>query len=251
MLLGAQMYTLRNYCQNEKDLGYSLEKIAEIGYKTVQISGIGPIPPAKVRALCDAAGLQIVITHTSPDRMLVDIDSVIEDHNIMECKYIGIGSMPERYRRQEWFHRFAEDFQPIAERVKAAGKLLMYHNHDFEFEKYNGEYILQSLANDFKQDEMGFTLDTYWVHAAGCDVVSWIEKLTGRLPCIHLKDMEVFAGKPLMAPVMEGNLDFPKIIKAFEHAGTKFMFVEQDVCRQSPFDCLKISYENLKNLGYQ
>ena len=44
MTLGAQLYTLRSYTQNEEDLAYCLKKVAEIGYTTVQISAVGPHP---------------------------------------------------------------------------------------------------------------------------------------------------------------------------------------------------------------
>ncbi len=63
MQIGAQSYTVRQYCQTEKDLGESLEKIAAIGYRNIQLSVIGPIPPERVKHLCDANGLRIVLTH--------------------------------------------------------------------------------------------------------------------------------------------------------------------------------------------
>lgn len=47
-----------------------------------------------------------------------------------------------------------------------------------------------------------------------------------------------------MAPVMEGNLNFSAIFHALEASNCKYMLVEQDDCYgESPFDCLKTSYE--------
>lgn len=252
MELGAQLYTLRKYCQTERDFAISMERVAKIGYKTVQISAIGPIPAPRVREICDANGLRIVLTHTSPDRILWDTEAVIAEHDIMGCKYIGIGSMPEKYRSPEWLGQFFADFREPAKKIAAAGKLLMYHNHDFEFERIGGTYIMDQLLEGFAPDELGFTLDTYWVQAAGCDVVDWIERLSGRMPCVHLKDLEMAGGKPYMAPVMEGNLNFPKILEAFGRSpGTEYLLVEQDECRESPFVCLQKSYDNLCKLGYR
>lgn len=58
--------------------------------------------------------------------------------------------------------------------------------------------------------------------------------------------------EPIMAPVMEGNLDFRKILATLEKTGkTKYLLVEQDICEGSPFDCLETSYNNLRSLGYQ
>ena len=249
MVIGAQLYTLRDYCQNEKDFAESMKRVAEIGYTTVQVSGIGPIPAEKVREICEKNNLKIVITHIPPDRILYDTDTVIKEHDIMGCNYIGIGSMPGKYRQPDWIERFATDYLEPAKKIANAGKLFMYHNHDFEFQRFNGKYIIEYLLDAFKPDELGITLDTYWVQVAGCDVADWIERLTGRLPCIHLKDLEMIDGKAYMAPIMEGNLNFPKYIKAFEKAGTKYMLVEQDTFLESPFVCLKKSYDNLKALG--
>lgn len=55
----------------------------------------------------------------------------------------------------------------------------------------------------------------------------------------------------LMAPVGEGNLNWPAILKALEGTGCKYLLVEQDTCQGSPFDCLKKSYDNLAEMGYR
>lgn len=251
MIIGAQLYTVRNYIQTEKDIERTMKKIAEIGYTTVQISAIGKISPERLREICDQNGLKIVLTHTNPDRILNETEEVIKEHDILGCDHIGIGAMPEKYRTAEWIAMFGEDYKLPAQKIAAAGKRLMYHNHNFEFAKVNGKLLIEWLLEMFTPEELGFTLDTFWVQAAGCDVCQWIEKLSGRLPVIHLKDMTVQGFERKMAPVGEGNLNWPAIYKAFENAGTQYMMVEQDSCDGSPFDCLQTSYENLKKAGFR
>ena len=51
MQIGAQLYTLRAFTQTEKDLGRTLERVARIGYRNVQLSAIGPIAPKRIKAL--------------------------------------------------------------------------------------------------------------------------------------------------------------------------------------------------------
>lgn len=254
MILGAQGYTIRTYMQTERDIRRSLKKVADIGYTTIQISAIGPIDPRLLRELCDENGLKIVLTHTPEGRLLNETDKVIEEHNILGCDYIGLGAMPERYRScAEWLPYFAEDFKTPAKKMRDAGKMLMYHNHSFEFAKQpDGSMLIDALMNAFPADLMGFTLDTYWLQAAGCDPVEWIGRLKDRIPCIHLKDMSVFKNDHRMAAVGEGNMNFPAILKAVKAAGgTKHMLVEQDDCYgESPFACLKKSFDNVKKMGY-
>lgn len=258
MKTGAQLYTLRAYTQNEKDFVRSIKKVAEIGYKTVQISAVGKeIRPERIREICDSEGLEIVLTHSDPNRILYDTEKLIEEHDVMGCKYIGLGSMPDKYRSPEWLMRFAEDFKEPAKKIADAGKLLMYHNHNFEFRKCKAEgteqekRIIEYLMEWFTPQELGFTLDTYWVQAAGADVCQWIGMLSDRIPCVHLKDMMVGKDGVTMAPVMEGNLNFGGILKALEGTSCEYMLVEQDVCQGSPFDCLKMSYDNLAAAGYR
>lgn len=252
MRLGAQLFTLRDYTQTAKDLDYSLSQVAKMGYTTVQISAIGPIPAETVREICDKHGLKIVLTHWNPERILNDTEAVIREHEIMGCDYIGIGMMPPKYRTPEWLWHFAEDYKEPAKKIAAAGKLLMYHNHNLEFQKFDGKLIMETLMESFAPDELGFTLDTYWVQMGGADVCAWIERLADRIPCVHLKDMAVRGMEPIMAPVGEGNLDFKKILATLERTGkTKYLLVEQDICQGSPFDCLEQSYKNLHALGYE
>lgn len=125
----------------------------------------------------------------------------------------------------------------------------MYHNHDSEFIKIGGKTILEKIAEDFKAEETGFILDTFWVQAGGADPAAWIEKLSGRVPCIHLKD---FAYGKKMAVIGEGNINFDRVFEKAEAAKTEYMLVEQDDCNgENPFDCLKRSYEYLKSRGFE
>ena len=84
---------------------------------------------------------------------------------------------------------------------------------------------------------------------AGADPAYWLEKFSGRIPCIHLKDQD-YEGK--MAVVGEGNINFDRVFQMAEKGGTQFMLVEQDDCNgEDPFECLKRSYNNLKTMGFK
>jgi len=243
MILGAQLYTVRDFTQTENDFEETIRKVAAIGYKTVQVSGIGPVPVKNVADILKAHDITCVITHTGPARIKDETDAVIEEHNILGTDYIGIGMMPEEYRGSlEGVKRFVGDFAPAAERIRAAGKKFMYHNHDLEFEKFDGRLVMEYIADC---SNIGFTLDTYWVQAGGADPAEWLEKLSGRVDVIHVKDMTWRNGSPYMCEVMEGNLNWQSIIKAAGAAGVKHAMVEQDDCYGAdPFDCLRTSYEN-------
>ena len=88
MRIGAQLYTVRAFCQNERDLGRTLEKIAGMGYDCVQLSALGPIEPKRIKALCDQNGLRIVLTHQPEADFIRNTDALIERHLLYGCTYV-------------------------------------------------------------------------------------------------------------------------------------------------------------------
>lgn len=249
MKLGAQLYTLRDFIKNETDVERTLKKVAEIGYRSVQVSGMGPIRPERLRELCDENGLTIDLTHIPADRILHETEAVIKEHEILGCKYIGLGSMDHKYHDPAWISCFAKDFMEPAKKIAASGMRFLYHNHAHEFQKLNGKRLIEYLLEAFPPELLGITLDTYWVQAAGADLMDWIVVLKDRIPCVHYKDMAPVGNTSVMAPCMEGNINFKKITEQLKKQNsTQYVFVEQDTCVGSPFDCLKTSYENLMTL---
>ena len=245
MEIGAQFYTIRYFCKNTDDFAESLKKVADIGYKNVQISGTCELDPEWLKNELNKNGLKCVLTHTPSDKLLADPADVARDHDIFGCKYVGLG----------WFdfnesscYNFIKEYGPVARALKNHGRYFMYHNHDQEFKKENGKLIIERLAEITAPDEMGFTLDTFWVQAGGGDPAQWLERLSGRVPCIHLKD---YAYGRKMAVIGEGNINFDRVFEKAESAGTEYMLVEQDDCNgEDPFDCLKRSFEYLKSRGF-
>jgi len=250
--IGAQLYTIREFTQNSSDFATSMSKIAKIGYDCVQISGVGSeITAEEIAAICKANNLEIVITHTPPARILNDTETVINEHKLLGTKYIGIGAMPwDKYEHtKQCFASFVKDLTPAAGAIKEAGLQFMYHNHDFEYIRFDGKTGMDYLAENMPA--AGFTLDTYWVQMGGGCPAAWLAKLSGRVDVIHLKDLVYADGTRRMAEVFEGNLNWDAIFPAAKLAGVKYAMVEQDDCYgKDPFECLETSYKNLKERGF-
>ena len=69
MQIGAQMFTTRELCKNLEGFAETLTRIADIGYKTVQVSGTCPFEAEWLKAQLKRTGLQCVLTHTPPPRL--------------------------------------------------------------------------------------------------------------------------------------------------------------------------------------
>ncbi len=250
MRVGAQLYTLREYCRDLDSFSESLKKVADIGYEFVQVSGTCPFEAEWLKNELQKNGLTCVLTHTNPDAIKNDTAKVIENHKIFGSKFVGIGAMPNGHQCPD-YDAFEKNFKPAAKMIAESGLYFMYHNHQFEFAKdEKGVTGMEKLAAIFTPDEMGFTVDTYWVQFGGGDPAQWIKNLKGRVPAIHLKDMIIVNNQQRMAVVGEGNINFSKILYEAENAGTEYLLVEQDDCYgENPFDCLKRSFKRLGSWG--
>ena len=249
MEIGAQFYTLRDKCTNLEDFALALKKVAEIGYKVVQISGVCEYTPEWLDEQLKKNGLRCVLTHYNAQEIKNSPLEVVKRHDVFGCKNIGLGSMPSEITEENAV-KFINDFKASAIAIRDSGAQLFYHNHDGEFARCSdGKWIIDKLAEGFAPDELQFTLDTFWVQHGGADVCDVIDKLSGRVKCVHLKDFALVSGEQRMAPVGKGNLNFPKIIEHLRNAGCEYALVEQDHCYgDDPFECLKQSYEYLRSI---
>ncbi len=252
MELGVQFYTLREQCKDLNGLAQALARVADIGYKTVQISGVCPYEPEWLRDELKKNGLRCVLTHTSIERLEQEVDGLIADHNAFDCRYVGLGCGPQFCKGEENLNRVLNMALDAGTKLHAAGKRLMYHIHAPEFtrDQADGKTRLDYLLDNTTPEQFGVTFDTYWVQAGGCDMQQWIAKLHDRIPCVHLKDMAVQEFEQRMAPVGEGNLNWARILPAFEAVGVEYALVEQDeTYGEDPFACLKRSYAYLTAMG--
>jgi len=252
MKIGAQLYTLRDYCKTLEDFSETLKKVADIGYSTVQVSGTCAYEADWLAKQLKSAGLHCGVTHYNYDRIVNETEKVIDEHKTFGCHCIGIGGMPNY--ANDHGEKFLSEIGPVAQKIYDSGLQFTYHNHSFEYtdKAPDGSYFLKYLSETFTPEQMNFTLDTYWVKHGGFDVIEEIKRLSGRMEVVHFKDMFVTeSGEHKMSWVGGGNaLDFEKIAEAFIAAGSKYAYIEQDDCNgEDPFDCLKKSYEYLKSIG--
>lgn len=251
MKIAAQLYTLREFMKTPSDIQASLNRVKDIGYNAVQVSGIGQIEPAELKQMTDSIGLSICATHVPYTQLQSDMNSLVEMHQHWNCKYVGIGSMPVSYRSsREGYETFAEEVSAFGRELAREGLKLIYHNHNFEYAKFDGVTGMDILIQRFDSAAVDFEIDIYWVQAGGADPVQWIRKVDGRMKVVHLKDMAVTRERSQMfAEVGEGNLNWPTIIQACADTGVEWGAVEQDQCPGDPFDSLATSLRNLRTMA--
>jgi sugar phosphate isomerase/epimerase len=254
-VLGMQLFTMRNVCKNVSELDRCLAKLKKIGYGSVQVSAIPEIISPKEIAKCaENNGMDIASTHMAWPRFLTELDAVIEEHKLYNCKHPAIGGLfDQTYRGMEGIKIFLEELAPVAERLRKEGMDFSYHNHNHEFVRFQGKTWLEHLYDMASPDDLKAEIDTHWVQAGGASPLKWVKKMAGRMPILHLKEMRVALDRSFYYDwIGNGNIDWPEIMEAATQGGVEYAMYEQDDCyHDNPFELAEKTYKYLSNLGYK
>lgn len=249
MRVALQVYTIREHLKTLESFAGAMKKVSGIGYRNVELAGVGPIDVKDQKKVLDAEELTPVATHTGYGEFRDRMDEVIAKHKLLGCEYTVVPGLPREYHSEEGLKKAAKEMSGFAARLAKAGLRLAYHNHSFEFQRFGSRVGMDILFGESDPKLVNSELDTYWVQHGGGSPVSWVRRLSGRVPLLHLKDMGINASGQFMAEVGEGNLEWPAIFAAAEKAGTQWLIVEQDTCQRPCLESIEVSFRNLKVMG--
>lgn len=277
--MGVQMMMLKGKVE-ELGAYEVMKRLHELGFSAVEVSQI-PMTEENVQALKRAsedfnieiaalsAGLEPMLPGAPGETLSNDFEKIVDDCRTLNCNYVRIGMLPLNVMGdKDQILAFIERAEAMAERLADHGIELYYHTHHIEFQKYDGEFLLDIIKNNTSR--LGFELDVHWIQRAGVNPVTFIQEYKDRIALLHLKDyrigkldvneddlkdmatfFEKFTNLIEFAEVGEGNLDIPAVIAAGLDSGAKYFLIEQDdTYGRDPFDCLQTSAENLRKLGY-
>ncbi len=242
--VAVQLYTLRD--ETAKDFVGTLNSVAGLGYAGVEFAGYGGLSARELRGLLGDFGLSVAGAHVGLPDLETKLQQTLEFHLELGNRYLVVPWLPEGRRRtaDDW-RRLAEILTEIGGRCREAGTHLAYHNHAFEFDRFEGRTGLDILMEGAPANVLLAELDVYWAQYAGEEPAACLRKLGGRCPLVHLKDM---AADRSFAEVGTGTLDFPAIFAATAQTA-EWYIVEQDQCRRPPLESVRISLENLRAMG--
>lgn len=264
-----QLYSLRE--DTGKDFRGTLEQVKALGYDGVEFAGLGGNSPEAIKAMCEEIGLVPISAHVPLSQLLGNPEKVLGDYKAIGCQYVALPYLDAKYRETaETFYDAIKLIASVGEAAERVGIQLLYHNHDFEFVKFDGKYMLDILYETVPAQFLATQIDTCWVNVGGEDPAAYVRKYTGRAPVVHLKDfygeksddMYELIGIESAAPKRPSNFEFrpvgyglqniPEILAASVDAGAKWLIVEQDNPSMGlpPMECAAKSREYLKTLGY-
>jgi len=248
--IAVQLYSVRDYCNDAHEIVETLKTIRAIGYRAVELSSVGPLPPRELARVLDGEGLTCCATHEDVEELLTDPESVIERLQVLGCK-ATVYPFPraQDFSSAEGVKRLSKALNRSGKIFAKAGVTFAYHNHNLEFHRLNGKTVFEMLMAETDPKAVAAELDTYWVQAGGGDPVEWLGRMKTRVPILHIKDYGVDAkGKTVFEEIGQGNLDWERILPAAKRAGCRWYVVEQDSDWENgdPFQSLKMSLTYLK-----
>ncbi len=144
--VAAQLFTVRELLQTPTSIAKTLNAIRGIGYQSVQVSGVGPIANEELARIISDEGLTVCATHESPQDILNFPAKVIEKLNVLGTKItaypfpVGID-----FCSGESIRGLIEGLEKSGKILAEAGQVLCYHNHQHEFQKFEGKIILDLI----------------------------------------------------------------------------------------------------------
>ncbi len=245
--VGLQLYSVRENML--ADATGTLKQLAKIGYKELEsaMSEKGAyygLEPKEIKKLTQDLGMTLRSGHVHiSDDWQRTVDNAAETGQ----EYLVCSSMPSKGQTIANYQHAAEVFNRAAEDCKKAGLQFGYHNHDYEFEKDNGQVLYDVLIENTDPDLVKMEMDIGWLVLSGYDPIVYFDKYPGRFPLWHLKDMS--KAKKHSTEFGKGDIAIKKMLQNADKSKMKYYFVEQEEYSGAAMDAMKYDYNYLQKLS--
>ena len=270
--VGIQLFGVRNAMA--EDFEGTLAAIRDMGYEYVEFAGYYGKTSEEIKAILDKLGLKCISVHQRLDFFNEDPQGAVDYLKGFGVKYVVVPwHEVDMLAGNPGWTETVRDFNEKAELLAKNGMVLAYHNHDFEFEKFDGRYLHDYVMECVPDGKIIPELDTCWVHYAGINPSEKIREFAGKVPVVHLKDFvcKNLGSGPVydligtsgdtaikaskedngfeFRPLGMGRQNFAEILAACEESGTETVIVEQDKTYDgmSELEAAKIARDYLKD----
>jgi sugar phosphate isomerase/epimerase len=226
--VGVQLYTIRDEC--ERDFAGAIARVGELGYDGVELFSLHGREAADVRALLDAAGLEVAGMHAGLEALETELPRLTAELAALGCDRLVLSWIEPR-------EGALERITAVGAAVREAELSFGFHNHWLELEpQADGRTFLDALR-DVPADELFLELDLGWIWQAGADPVAQLALTKGRCPLVHLKDYARPEDRDDV-PVGDGVVGYDRIVPAALSAGAEWLIVEEDEIGGRPYEAL-------------
>jgi sugar phosphate isomerase/epimerase len=247
--IGFQSWVIKE--QLAKDFAGTLKQMNAMGYEAIEMCsppgykdyGFGPLnslSASEMKKVMGDNGIKCLSCHYLFNELKDHLQERIDFAKEVGFSQLVVSSfgLPKTATLDDW-KRAADEMNALGERAAKSKVTLVFHNHNTEFQKLEGQIIYDVLLErlDPKLSKLQFQL---WVIIDGYKAADYFRKHPGRFVSAHLYDWSGVGEEQV--PLGKGKVDFKEFFDAAKIGGLKNCFVEMEM------DKLKESAQFLKKL---
>ena len=246
--VGIQLYSVRK--EMLADPVGTLKALAKIGYKELESArsekgNYYGLQAKEIKKVAGDLGMTVTSGHVHIDK---DFQRSIDSAAEAGQSYLVCSSLPSEGQTVDNYKKVADMFTKAAEDCKKSKLIFGYHNHEYEFEKENGQVLYDVLLDNTDPKLVTMELDLGWVIISGNDPLAYFNKYPGRFPLWHLKDMD--GAKKESTEFGKGEVNILNMLQNADKSGVKHIFIEQEEYASTALDSMKYDYDYLMKLEY-
>lgn len=233
---GMVSYTYRNSFQ--KNVAATLDTIKALGITDMEFSNLFGKTAAELRQLLDERGMKCSSFGVGYPDALNKTAEVGENAKTLGAQYVRVAWIPHQGPfTLELAKKTVAEFNRIGKTLEDNyGITFCYHNHGYEFEKYENGTLFDYLVQQTDPNYVSFEMDILWTVFPGQNPAALLDKYAGRFKLMHLKDLRkgivgnLSGGTPVENDVAlgTGQIDLPTVLKAARKAGVQHYYIEDE-----------------------
>lgn len=221
--IALMLYTVRDRAAT--DLRGTLEFCKACGCDGVEFAGLHGNPASTVRGWLNGLGLSAASMHAGLGDLDTKIESVLDDARQLGLTRVVMPWVPAPKSKAEAAEVMVR-VRRAAAWLKERGVGLGYHNHDFEFHRFDDGTCMWDMV--IAAQELFLEPDVGWIWFAGRDPVAEVTAMGRRVPLVHAKDFGGRAMPPVFCPVGTGAVPMEAAMRAAVAVGAEWLIAEQD-----------------------
>ena len=233
---GMVSYTYRNSFKN--NVAATLDTIKMLGISDMEFSNLFGKTAAELRKLLDERGMKCSSFGVGYPDLQTKLAEVGPNAKTLGAQYVRVAWVPHQGPfTLDLAKQTVADFNQFGKELKEKyGLTFCYHNHGYEFEKYENGTLFDYIVQNTDPQYVSFELDILWTVFPGQDPAALLNKYPNRFKLMHLKDLRkgvvgnLSGGTPVENDVAlgTGQINLPAVLKAAKKAGVQHYYIEDE-----------------------
>lgn len=250
IILGYQVSSLKPLLTTQQEVAVAFKKLADIGYRDVQLQWIDPsVPDQVVAEQLQESGLRCVAVQDMIPAVRENPERYLKQNLLWGSQYMTVSGIPAEYMSVEGIKEYSRKLEAMAKPYQEQGIIFAFHPITQSFAEIKGVSAVCRLLEQLPE-EIQLTLCVHHAEFAGYSSVELMQQYQGRVDMIHLKDYVLdTVGKRVLVPVGQGITPWKEIIRGAESAQVKWAMIEQESWEKDAFLCAKEAYDYAVDCG--